>query len=317
MMELNLGSVTFSHGFMQAYFNANFYYFPGGTPANLTAFAFKEAEPFDSRMQERPIILNMKESMGSQMTYEDILKNCAQTTSAPSSFDDLTAQLAFFAGVVEITFGKDSSGTKGLKRLLTQLNANKSTIKAMMTSNPNLAAQVLYFIDTRVQRWMRSLENAVDRYDVDDSLVDFNGVVNDVLDSRLLLTLPPCFVSPPNETDPSTQGGGTGGGGRGKKRKAQGGNEVTPEDDRRIPNKDQHPELAMKETDNWDTLCRDASERPKWDDNNPRSLTCLRWHVKGYCFDECRQRASHVPKDKIPPRKVREMKDFLRSRRQE
>jgi hypothetical protein len=164
---------------------------------------------------------------------------------------------------------------------------------------------------------MRSLESAADRYDVDDSLVDFNGVVNDVLDGRLLLTLPPCFVSPPDETDPSNQGGGKGRRGKGKKRKAQGENEDPPKDNRYITNDDQHPELAMRETDSWEKLCKDASERPKWDDNDKTSLMCLRFHARGYCFDDCKQRASHVTKDKIPPRKVREMKDFLNSRRQE
>ena len=128
-------------------------------------------------------------------------------------------------GVVEITFGEDSTGTKGLKRLIAQLNDNKLTIKAKMASNLELAVQVLYFADTRTQRWMRLLESAVDRYDVDDSLVDFKGLVNDILDGRLLLTLPPCFISPPEGTDLSTQGGGTGRRGRGRKRKDRGGDE--------------------------------------------------------------------------------------------
>ena len=67
MKDRNLGSVSFLHGFIQAFFNGNFFYTPGGMPTNLTAFALTEADPYDSKMQNRPILLQMRDSMGSRM----------------------------------------------------------------------------------------------------------------------------------------------------------------------------------------------------------------------------------------------------------
>ena len=46
--------------------------------------------------------------------------------------------------------------------------------------------------------------------------------------------------------------------------------------------------------------------RPKW--GNKRM--CPRWYVRHLCFKNCNNKASHVPKDKVPSKKVQEMKVY-------
>ena len=39
---------------------------------------------------------------------------------------------------------------------------------------------------------------------------------------------------------------------------------------------------------------------------------CTRWHIRGGCFKDCKNRASHVGKDKIPGNKKEGLKSTLR-----
>ena len=41
-------------------------------------------------------------------------------------------------------------------------------------------------------------------------------------------------------------------------------------------------------------------ERPIWDG---KIKMCTRWHIKGDCYDNCTQVASHVTNNKIPAKK--------------
>ena len=40
-----------------------------------------------------------------------------------------------------------------------------------------------------------------------------------------------------------------------------------------------------------------SRDRPKWDKD---SRICHKYHVKGYCFADCKDKASHVPRDRLP-----------------
>ena len=57
----------------------------------------------------------------------------------------------------------------------------------------SFATQVVYAVDTKMQRWLGECKIARDRSEVNDKIVNFNIIVNDILDNRFSVPLPLAF----------------------------------------------------------------------------------------------------------------------------
>ena len=54
--------------------------------------------------------------------------------------------------------------------------------------------------------------------------------------------------------------------------------------------------------------------RPKWDDT---TFMCARWHIRGKCFANCNNKASHVGAYAVPPAKRDAFKAYITKVRRE
>ena len=69
----------------------------------------------------------------------------------------------------------------------------------------------------------------------------------------------------------------------------------------------------MKPKDEWRMFCGDVTkERPVWDG---LTFMCHRWHIKGYCFDDCHNKSSHLEKEKVPAEKEKEFGTWMEKAR--
>ena len=143
---------------------------------------------------------------------------------------------------------------------------------------------------------------------IDDRLVNFDPVIESVLNSTLNIVLPPNFivtpttkptnptvVSPGDDTKKKTP----------KKRKA-----ADDDNDRIATNTAPVREFLLKEGEDWsrDYAGKCTRDRPKWGDSD---WMCARWFVKGKCFRDCTNKASHVGANDIPSAKRSEFKAYL------
>lgn len=75
----------------------------------------------------------------------------------------------------------------------------------------------------------------------------------------------------------------------------------------------------MKRGEDWKifVLKRGQTDIPrvKWDDKE--CFMCARFHIKKYCFEDCKQADSHVSKDKIPAEKKSAFLTFMKQCRKE
>ena len=128
------------------------------------------------------------------------------------------------------------------------------------------------------------------------------------------MSLPPCFVSTSKDESEEIDTNGRGGdGGRDRKRpRGTGGSDG----DNRIHNTNQVDEFKMRPNEDWrrDYCGRCIDDRARWDKN---SLMCPRWFPNGYCFDNCKNKASHVPASQVPADKKREYSEYLKKVRGE
>ena len=51
-----------------------------------------------------------------------------------------------------------------------------------------------------------------------------------------------------------------------------------------------------------------VAERPAW---SGKCKMCPRWHIKGDCFSDCKNKASHVPQSKVPADKNRKFDAWM------
>ena len=69
----------------------------------------------------------------------------------------------------------------------------------------------------------------------------------------------------------------------------------------------------MKENEDWkrDFVGKHAKLKPFWEGQLGKSKMCVRWHVKGGCFKDCKCSASHVKADNIPNENLVAMKKYI------
>ena len=167
----------------------------------------------------------------------------------------------------------------------------------------SFAAQVVYAVDTKIQRWLGECKTARDRSEVNDKIVDFNILVNDILDNRFTVCLLLAFKHTNNVETNSSVLGAPSGDQKGKRKRDSEGPE-------RILNTNQQEEFKIKKGEDWKIFCGNKTQdRIDWNDDGCKM--CPRWHSKGFCFPDCNNKASHVTKDKIPPGKAKSYKAYL------
>ncbi len=66
----------------------------------------------------------------------------------------------------------------------------------------------------------------------------------------------------------------------------------------------------MKDGKNWKQhfAGKRSKDRPKWD---ATTFMCARWHIRGKCFVDCNNKASHVGACATPLAKREEFKAYL------
>ncbi len=109
------------------------------------------------------------------------------------SFYDLQEQLLMFTAATNIIFGELSVGSQCLKALSNMMIHHKSIFKAKERLDKEFPAKFLLAVDTRFQIWLNDCKSAKNRDKVDNSIIDFRPLINQVIFGSFHMTLPPTF----------------------------------------------------------------------------------------------------------------------------
>ena len=294
--ELGFPDVGFAQGTVQALFVGDLLYANSSTPSNFTVFAFHEVEPLSNSRQLDYLICQLVQTQGQKKTIEEIKASLKQQVHVPRDFNEMGTQLQIFTAACEIFFGEESIGATSLRQLLIIVGRNKKAFRDHIALDEFFIAKFLFAIDRRVQRWLTMCELAsVSRSQVDDRVLLFDAIVEDILNGQFHLSLPATFKKINNSNsitvaakDDETKD--SGGGGKRRKKNQEAGNAVK--------NNEQLKEFKPASGESWDKNFRSQcpKERPDFDKD---SKMCARWHIKGDCFDSCPRALSHVPGSKV------------------
>ena len=138
--------------------------------------------------------------------------------------------------------------------------------------------------------------DATSRDEVDDTIIDFDGLVSNLLEGSFQMNLPPSSFRSSNDENPSPdkeeETGPT------KRRKTT----DTRKDRKKVVNDSQFDQFKLREGEDWarDFCGKCVDQRPFW---KGKCKMCARWHILGNCFGSCHHAESHVPKEEVPKEK--------------
>ncbi len=137
---------------------------------------------------------------------------------------------------------------------------------------------------------------------VNDRLVCFDEVFEMVMNSTINVTLLPNFVKPAPKSSLTSTPGAAPTEGDGKKKGGKKRKSGDVDGERITKNPTPISEFLLKDCENWKEhfAGKCSKDCPKWDDT---TIMCTRWHIRGECFDDCNNKASHVGASAVPQAK--------------
>lgn len=297
----------YAHGLIQALRSGNFLYTNPNSPNNFTVFAVYPRNAGPNQSDDRQILLHLMASTNTSVSESTQQKLAAQSVAAPQTYQDAVDQVQYFGVLGKLLFGGDSPSVDCLTTFWEKLKREKSSLKQKFDQDKALAVKMLFAIDTRIQRHIKSCRDATDTMEVVPLQLD--DILAEILDNKFHRSLPSAFYTLGDRKrkaeDDTTEDGGTPDGDRRKRKDKRGDGGPRGA----VKNKYQNKAFEVGPTE-WSRLKAHLDERVKWGTDGV-VVMCPRWHSRGYCFPDCHHRDSHVKSEEVPKDKNAAYKQYL------
>lgn len=312
--NLGLQDAAFSPGLTQALHSGKFPWADKSTPSNFSPFSFFEVEPLAiAEQQNRHLILHLVETQGKGKTLDEIKASNKQEVKAPTTYLELVHQLTFFAGACSIFFGENSIPCQAITALVALVERNRHILKTR-EADRKFMSQFLFAVDTRFQLWLDECMSLTCRTQVDDSMLNFTQLIENVRFGTFFVQLPSTFIDATAASDSKTGNGGT----NSKKRSAEDKDEDKTSGKKKkrksskVDNPSQPDSCKLQTGETWAThfANKGFNDRVDW---NGECKMCPRWFIHGFCFADCTNKDSHVKSDEVPADKLAAFQQFMRT----
>lgn len=179
-----------------------------------------------------------------------------------------------------LLFGERSFLDQGLTGLLTKFDANKQMLCVKLYSDKMFIAKVLYSIDERVYYWLRECMRCDNVNDTNLELTVFSSIFTNIQLGSFYRHLPPSVakvLDDTRETNTTTNGKTN----ANKKTKRA----------KKLFNQDRNQAWCIKANENYESTF--AGVKTNAPTLSCGSHPCLKWHVRGACWDDCTNASSH------------------------
>ena len=295
--EVSAGVITsiFNGGFTRSY---------DDSPSNFSTFSFPEKKIFAKHAITDCIILQLKEISGKGLFNDNVEAALKQGIEIPTSIDAMRYSIFNVAAASKFFFGDYSLLSQALIKAHNHIVHNRTTYLSLHSQDNMFIAKFLFAIDTRMNLWLESCEESQMRDEVDDDLINFSEILNQVRIRNFDYKLPPSIRnvmekntrldssdtrSPPNKKGKFNQ----------------------EETSKRVSNDDTITTWMLDQDTYTNTLRNNDTlkKRPKIDD----TIMCHRYHSKGYCFDNCNNKKSHIASSSLDPKTKKAYSNWIES----
>jgi hypothetical protein len=210
------------------------------------------------------------------MSASSLAKLTKTKVMFPTSIETTVERIQALKTLATYFFGHRSFISQGLTKLVHQCLDNKQLLRTKLYMDEQFIAKFIYAIDDRIYQWLRQCSTADAVTDTDLELVEFNSLFKDILLSRFDIRLPP-NINKIKKTQHDEEDG------QNKKTK------ITAV---MVRNGAINKEWKLRNNERWDTVFRSKSHTGPL--LSMGSKPCLKYHVKGFCFDDCTLLQSHT-----------------------
>ena len=287
-VSIETGLVTALHG-------GHFLRDKEDSPSNFSFFMTPKKLPLSTDRFKPTMILQLKANQGKGWSETDLKDALKQGIATPSDIHSFSHQLKNFWALSFFFFGEKSILTQALEPLLATISNHTLTFEAAQMRDKLFATKLGYAIDTSVFRWLQHCRSNQDRSHVNDSLLNFDYLIDQVLTDSFFQILPTTFkrFSSNNEDDSDDNSD------------VQISNKKKRRKHNTSTTKTKNVEVNPKTIDSWLAgdndeykkcfSTKNLKERPFFK-NKP---VCQRFHSKGFCFDDCLNKITHVPSTEL------------------
>ena len=280
--------VQIDTGLITALFSGHFLRDREDSPSNFSFFLTPKKQPMAYDRFKPTMILQLKATNGKGWSETDLKDALKQGIVTPPDMTSFSHQLKNLWGLSVFFFGPQSKLSMALSPLMAKIQRHTLTFEGAQVRDPTFATKLGYCIDTRIFRWLEQCRNEIDRNDVNDSLLSFNLIIDQVLTDSFVQYLPSTFKS---FTKPEEE----------KKdddiqtitpTKRNRGDDIQPRRERRAEENSQPIKDWIVSNDEYKRFFagKFLKDRPIM---SGKPL-CQRFHSKGYCFSDCPNKITHV-----------------------
>ena len=215
----------------------------------------------------------------------------------PTTIETAVERLQALQVLSAYFFGRRSFISQGLIKLVNSCLDNRQLLRTKLYMDKKFIAKFIYAFDDRIYQWLRQCSTVDAVTDTDLELVAFGNLFKDIILSRFDITLPPNIGNVKNNiTDQS---------------------DVTPPKKPRaapvvVRNDNPTREWKVRSDEKWDTVFRSKAR------NGPNlsigCQPCLKFHAKGFCFEDCSLAKSHTA---LNPEDTKATSNFIKELRGE
>ena len=197
----------------------------------------------------------------------------------PDDMEGAVERLKALTALCKLFFGIRSLPAQGLSTLLIRCRENKRMLRANQYLDPAFIAKFLCSIDNRLYQWLQQCSTVPSAEETSLSLLDFSSLFDDVMMNRFQYNLPSSITKiTPKREKPTFDFEF----GREKKKPRQAEHVRNPH----VPE-----EWKLKNGEEWDKVF--VKKTLSGPEMSCGAKFCLKYWVKGLCYEDCRQKCSH------------------------
>jgi hypothetical protein len=194
---MELGDVAYTTGLTLNMYSGKFLYTVQNNPSNFSCFFVHKGTHLDKEeQQDCQLFLHLIETKGKGQSIEEINLLNKQIIKAPTTYHEMLLELNFFCGVCTMFFGQFSWAAHLMTSLITVLKKSKHSFKAQERTNPHFCSKFMYAIDTRFQLWLKECMLQTQWNSLDDSILNFTSLIEQVRFGTFELKLLSAFSKP-------------------------------------------------------------------------------------------------------------------------
>ena len=259
------------------------------TPSGLASSVISSLDIIRTDTLHEGIVLDY--STRHEMTSNSLEKLTKTQILFPTDVDASIERLRALEALVRLFLGKISIAQQGLKRLVNLCLDNKQLLKTKNYLDEMFIPKLHFSVDDRLNQWLRQCCRAEDVLETNTNLVDFPSIFYDIQLNKFHCALPPTIMKLKKSEEESS------GVSQDKELHSVKKKKKQVEQERNL---DPVHNWKMRLDERWDTVFKNKTK-----DGPTLSVggrPCLKWHCKLFCYNDCRNKASHrvlVGNDKL------------------